>query len=150
MSDAINRYARQTETPVRYVVTSTYRPEVGDDMFGVKDTRTGEVIASDIWALESMCELAVNLNREDRAERAGEPEWPTAQDTAEAEAGGTDTSDVVAHVGDLSATLSEARGWLRDCGVECAYDLTTRAVLARVESAYDGGMHAFALDTVSL
>jgi hypothetical protein len=51
------------DSVTRYVVTSQYRPEVRDDMYGIRDTETGEQMCSNIWDSETMIELAVKLNR---------------------------------------------------------------------------------------
>lgn len=45
--------------------------------------------------------------------------------------------------------LAEARGWLADCGLECATDeLGEAEVLLAVELAYDGGLAGF-LDAIA-
>lgn len=65
----------------RYVVTSTFHPEIRDDLYGVKDTFTGEQIMSDIWGLQTSIKVAVQHNdgwREDVAQgRATLVVWPS-------------------------------------------------------------------------
>lgn len=65
------------------------------------------------------------------------PDWPTTdQDT-----------DVQSVSGDLGATVQEAFGHAWDCGRSYG---TVRGVLGYIEATYDGGVAAFALDTVIL
>ena len=51
-----------TETQPRFIVCSTYRPELARDMFYVVDTQTSTAACYEIANVDLAIDLAVNLN----------------------------------------------------------------------------------------
>jgi hypothetical protein len=61
-----------------------------------------------------------------------------------------DDSDVLADWGTLTPLITEARGWMWDCGVPRPNSYSVKAVMIYIETRYDGGLGAFALHNAML